>query len=375
MSTLSVDTIKKADGTGSLTVPAETGTVVTTASPSLGRRNKVINGSQIVAQRGTSSTSGGFQTVDRFEFNASNGDQIAFTQSQSSESPDDFSNSYKIDVTTAETAIDADDHFWLGTKLEAQDLQQLNYGTASAQSFTLSFYVRSALTGTYAVWFYSSDGNRSITSTYTINTADTWERKTLTIVGDSSGTINNDNGVGFEIRWMLAAGSNYTSADSTSWGADAANRRAYNHTAQWGTSASHDFHITGVQLEVGSVATPFEHRSYGEELALCQRYFINSNSTNTVGNGFLTGAMWSSTAGVAFSSFAPMRSAPSISQSATNNTYWASGVTSAASGSFSSGYTRSNPESLFIECTFTSHTFNVGQPFSYNGTVYLDAEL
>ena len=245
-----------------------------------GRRNLIINGSQIVAQRGTSSTSGGFQTVDRFEFNASNGDQIAFTQSQSSESPDDFSNSYKIDVTTAETAIDADDHFWLGTKLEAQDLQQLNYGTASAQSFTLSFYVRSALTGTYAVWFYSSDGNRSITSTYTINTADTWERKTLTIVGDSSGTINNDNGVGFEIRWMLAAGSNYTSADSTSWGADAANRRAYNHTAQWGTSASHDFHITGVQLEVGSVATPFEHRSYGEELALCQRYFHKHDTKN-----------------------------------------------------------------------------------------------
>jgi len=271
-----------------------------------GRRNLIINSQMQVAQRGTSSTSGGFQTVDRFEFNASNGDQIAFSQSQATESPDAFGNSYKIDVTTAETAIDADDNFWYGTKLEAQDLQQLDYGSASAQSFTLSFYVRSALTGTYAVWFYSPDGDRSITSTYTINTADTWERKTITIAGDSSGTINNDNGSGLEIRWMLAAGSNYTSVDSTSWGADAANRRAYNHTAQWGTSTSHDFHLTGVQLEVGTVATPFEHRSYGEELALCQRYYQRFAG----GNAHIGGVFNSSNAPWRYYFRTTMRAAP-----------------------------------------------------------------
>ena len=247
----------------------------------IGRRNLIINGAMQVAQRGTSSTSAGYQTVDRFTNDATALDELVVTRSQSSDAPDGFSNSYKLDVDTAETAIAVDERFRVMQAIEAQDLQQLSYGTASAQSVTLSFYVKSNVTGDYALHVYSEDGSRDIGSTYTISSADTWERKTITISGDASGTINNDNGSGLRLEWFLIAGSNFTGTDNTSWAAFSTARFAYGHTAVWGTNTADYWQITGVQLEVGSVATPFEHRSYGEELALCQRYFYLFNPTST----------------------------------------------------------------------------------------------
>jgi hypothetical protein len=240
-----------------------------------GRRNMVINGAMQVAQRGTSttSTSDGYHTVDRIYFETNQLDNYAHTMSQSTEAPDGFANSFKIDVTTAESAIAADEFLRVMYRIEAQDCQQLGFGTSSAQKTTLSFYVRSAVTGTYAVSMLQFDGNRIIGGTYTINSADTWERKTITFDGDVSGTINNDNGAGLQLSFMLSSGTDYTSGDNTSWSAYTASKLGYGHTANIAGSTANDWYITGVQLEVGTNASDFEHRSFGEELALCQRYF------------------------------------------------------------------------------------------------------
>jgi hypothetical protein len=252
-----------------------------------GRRNLIINGAMQVAQRGTSKsfayggTTSGY-LIDRFdlELQAVN-DQLDGTYAQVSDAPDGFSNSLKWTTGTAETTIDADENMRLEYHIEAQDLQHLKYGTASAQSLTLSFWVKSSVAGTYAVSLYQADGVRMIGTTYTISTANTWQYVTLTFAGDASGTINNDTGEGLRIIWTLASGSNFNSTDNTSWGAFTLGMFSYGH-AQNGvmTTASATWQITGVQLEVGSVATPFEHRSYGEELALCQRYYYQWNTND-----------------------------------------------------------------------------------------------
>jgi len=250
-------------------------------------RNLVINGAMQVAQRGTSSTNiNSFGSVDRFNSSKANDDELAGTQAQSTTAPDGFSNSYKIDCTTAESAVAADEYWRVRHHIEAQNLQQLKYGTSGAQSVTLSFYVRSNVTGTYSCALYQEDGDsgsgRIIGSTYAISSADTWEYKTITFAGDTGGTINNDNGEGLTILWALMAGSNYTATDNTSWGTYAAGKLSYGHAVNMGSSTSNEWYITGVQLEVGEKATPFDHsESYGETLAKCQRYYEKSYSSTT----------------------------------------------------------------------------------------------
>lgn len=283
-----------------------------------GRRNLIINGSAIVDQRnnGAARTTDGY-VADRWFLQAVSEDQLVFSADQDTTTPDNFSKSLRIQVTTAETSVDANDLFRWIHKIEAQDLQMLNYGSSAAQSFTLSFYVRSSLTGTYALNFYTPDSDRNITKTYTINAADTWERKTVTVEGDTAGSgITDDNGEGLQINWILMAGSDYTSVDSTSWGTNADNRRAYNHTAEFGTSTSHTFYLTGVQLEVGSVATPFEHRSFGEEYLACARYYYQVTGEGS--GGFLSvgpAQRWSDAArGVCQTLLpVPLRTKPTIS--------------------------------------------------------------
>ena len=255
-------------------------------------RNLIINGAMQVAQRGTSSTSTGYQTVDRFSVTSGNTDELAFTQSQSTTVPSGqgFSNSLKIEVTTAETTLASNEFFRFQHKVEAQNLQQLAYGTSSAKSITLSFWVRSSLTGKYSILVFQEDATRSNTPSFTISAADTWEKKTITLDGDTGGTINNDNGTGLLLNFILAAGTDYAGTPHTGWGAytttdDFAHDDQVNFIAQTGT-----FYITGIQLEVGETATPFEHRSYGDELARCQRYYYfhgqgTGSNTGDIGIG------------------------------------------------------------------------------------------
>ena len=281
-----------------------------------GRRNIIINGAMQVAQRATSSTSTGYATVDRIKVNTTNLDQLAFTQSQSSTVPsgEGFSNSFKFEVTTQETALSSDEFANIQYRMEAQDLQSLAYGTSDAKKTTLSFWVRSSLTGKYSVLFYLTDDTRSNTQSFTKSSADTWEHKTITIDGDTTGVIDNDNGAGLNINFILAAGSDYAGTPHSGWGAyantdDFAFSDQVNFIAQTGT-----FYLTGLQFELGSQATPFEHRSFGEELQLCKRYFHKTGGTAYCNIGTVTNY----TSGAMLGPYkhpVEMRSAPSVTKS------------------------------------------------------------
>ena len=252
------------------------------AASGLSNRNFVINGAMQVAQRGTSGTTNtGNNSVDRFATQAIATDNLAMTLTQETDSPAGFSNSLKVTVTTAETALASDEFFSVQHRIEGQNLQSLQYGASGAKSLTLSFYVKSTTTGTYTVALQQIDGARVITSTYAISSANTWEKKTLTFTGDTSGSFANDNGESLRIYWFLAAGSDYTSVDSTAWSAYADNKVAYGHAVNIIDSTSKTWQLAGVQLEVGDSATPFEHEDIGTTLAKCQRYYqrLDANST------------------------------------------------------------------------------------------------
>jgi hypothetical protein len=241
-------------------------------------RNLIINGAMQVAQRGTSTsnvTSSGYHATDRWQI--ANSSLGTWTVSQSTTAPDGFSDSFKMDCTTADASPAASDFLIFRQHVEAQNLQHLKFGTSSAQSLTLSFWVRSSKTGTYIAELLQPDAsNRHINKSYTISSAGTWEYKTITFAGDTSGVINNDNGTGFQVNWWLGSGSDYTGGTlQTSWGAVTSANRAVGQV-NLADSTSNEWYITGVQLELGSTATPFEHRSFGEELARCQRYFMKT---------------------------------------------------------------------------------------------------
>jgi len=285
-------------------------------------KNLVINGAMQIAQRATTSGSEGYQTVDRFQTYKESCEQLAVTQSQSTTAPAGFGKSWKLDVTTAESAIEANDLYSISTRLEGQDLQHLEHGSSTAKSVTLSFWVRSSKTGTYGIQVYKRDSFRDITSTYTISSANTWEKKTVTFVGDTSSAIDNDNGRSLDITWRLLVGSQFTGTTSTSWGTGTDARSGNGHTATWGSSTSDDFYLTGVQLEVGSSATDFEHRSVGQETQLCKRYFQRFGGSQ---NKVIANCFPPSSAELALNfKFAPqMRTTPSIdwTSDTTNLTY------------------------------------------------------
>ena len=275
MSELLVNTIKKADGTGSLSVPAESGTVVTTASPSLGRRNLIINGAGMIHQRGGTINNGASAYIyglDRWALYGNDAADFSIAQ-DSSTAPAEFINSIKVTSLAATTAAGA---YGLAQKIEGLNSSHLRFGSSGAQTITASFWVRSSITGTYAFSLFNSGGNRSYISEYTISAADTWEYKTVTVVGDTSGTWLNTSGIGVIAWWDLGSSSGFNNTKDQ-WNATLDTRTT--STVDWIATNGATFYITGVQLEVGSVASSYEHRSYGEELALCQRYY------EQVGNG------------------------------------------------------------------------------------------
>jgi len=236
-----------------------------------GRRNLIINGAMQVAQRGTSFTgvTGSSYHLDRFKWETNTEDTA--TIEQSTDSPDGFATSYKLTITTAESTIDNSEYASISQYMEGLNVQQLKYGTSSAEQITCSFWVKCSETGTATVALYQDDANQYISQPYTVDSADTWEYKTLTFVGNTATAINNDNTIGLRLQFNVAGGSNYTGGSSNVWGTSANFQSG--QTINLIETVNSTFQITGVQLEVGSVATPFEHRSYGEELALCQRYY------------------------------------------------------------------------------------------------------
>ena len=246
----------------------------------LSNRNIIINGAAVLDQRNSGSSvtaSTGTYTLDRWRsYNSTDG---AFTVQQVSDSPDDFSYSIKVTATTADSSLASGQQAKVQQKIEGYNVASFALGSSGAKSFTLSFYVKSSVTGTYAVGFINSANNRSFVSSYTINSANTWEYKTITLDGDTTGTWLTTNGVGLNIQWSLGMGSDWEGT-SGSW-QTGEKSDASGFTKLIGTLNA-TWQITGVQLELGNAATPFEHRSYGDELARCQRYYIKhvTNSIN-----------------------------------------------------------------------------------------------
>ena len=246
-----------------------------------GRRNIVLNPKMAIAQRGTSFTgkTADHYIVDRFTMFV-NGAMGTWTTAQSTTVPTGkgFAKSIKMDCTTADASPASSDILSVQQRFEGQDLQQLKKGTSSAEKLTASFYVRSNKTGTYIAELEDRDNTRYVSQSYTISSADTWEKKTVTFPADTSGALNNDNGESLRLNFWLGGGSNFTSGTlGTTWHTTSANRAV--GQVNLADSTSNEWYVTGLQLEVGSQATPFEHRSYGEELRLCQRYFETFGGT------------------------------------------------------------------------------------------------
>lgn len=244
----------------------------------LSNRNLIINGAMQVAQRGTSATgvtSSGYNTVDRFEFAAgSGGGSGEVTVSQSTDAPAGFSNSFKFEVTTTDT-LTGSENVVMRHRLEGQDVQRFKFGSSAAESVTVSFWVKSSLTGTFGFeLMVGPSGNRTAMQAYTISAANTWQYVSLTFAGSTDYSIPNDNARGADLVWALDSGPDDI-VDPYEFKADAAFRAPTGQTNFMATSGA-TFQITGVQLEVGDTATPFEHRSYGDELARCQRYYQKS---------------------------------------------------------------------------------------------------
>ena len=250
-----------------------------------GRKNLIINGKMKVAQRGSVATAAsGYNTIDRFKF--TNSTDGAYTSEQSSEAPDGFGSSVKLDVTTADTSISAAQYATFRQAIEGQNVQHLKWGTADAQDITVSFWVRSSKTGTYTIAIQKTPATEYYyTSEYSISSADTWEKKTITIpaltnASSNSAFANTSNG-GLILFFGLSYGANHTAgATNNTW--NTAGDIGLASQVNWLDSTSNDFYITGIQLELGSTATNFEQRHRGEELALCQRYYIN-RKINAVG--------------------------------------------------------------------------------------------
>jgi len=331
MSEIKVNSIKGVNSTdAAITINNSDGTCTAnlTNKPN---RNLIINGAMQVAQRGTSSTGSATTAkyqVDRFFVFADATDQASFTHAQVSDAPTGFSKSFKLSVDTAETTLDANEALQFVQRIEAQNLQQLDNGLSTAKSVTLSFYVKSYQTGTFNVNLYKSDNTvRHISATYTVNQSATWEKKTITFAGDTSGGgIDDDNGNGLDIYWHLAAGSNFTSADSTSWGNYSAAGFAYGQAVNLMSSTNNYWQITGVQLEVGSVATDFEHRSFSHELALCQRYYFNIKGNNDDFAGCSGYAVWHDVQWFSVLYPVPMRSQPTYTGTSTAARFYSHNV-------------------------------------------------
>ena len=293
MSTLKVDAIRHNSATSDAITTASDGTCTAkltgmTGGGQLSHRNKIINGAMTVSQyNGTSVVTGvnsnGYR-IDRWTHQCASINS-AFSVSQSTDSPDGFGNSYKIDVTTADTSLSAAHAHFFRQKIEGQNLQDFAKGTSSAKQFAVSFYVKTNKTGVYTVELYDVDNNRAISKIFTV--ADTnWNRYTIIFPADTTGAFGNDNGNSLVLQFFLSAGSNYTNNgtfNNSAWGSVSGKSRVSSSNVNFADSTSNNWYITGVQLEVGDTATTYEHRSYGEEFARCQRYYQQYTNIMSVG--------------------------------------------------------------------------------------------
>ena len=245
-------------------------------APNLGRRNLIINGDMRIAQRGTSfaSSADAAYLLDRFKIYTVNAGDETVSQSTDVPTGEGFLYSLKLDITGTDTSIAAGDYLTIDQIIEGQNLTHLHWGTSNAKPITVSFWVKSTLTGTYCYSVRNSAIDRSYVEDFTVNAANTWEKKTFTIQGDTTGTWLTTNAVGQIHQISTMMGSTFIGA--AGW--QSGNAVSTNNQVNLMNSTDNELYITGWQVEVGNTVTPFEHRSYGEELALCQRYYYQVNN-------------------------------------------------------------------------------------------------
>jgi len=278
-------------------------------------RNIIINGDMSIAQRGTSvssiSSGATYNTIDRMRFGVNS--LGTWTQSQSTDVPtgQGFAKSFKLNCTTADASPGAGDYLFLNYNIEGQDLQYLKKGTANAESLTLSFWTKSNKTGTYTFELDDNDNNRSFSQTYTISSANTWEKKTITFAGDTTGSLDNDNNNSLRFYFWLGAGSNYTSGTlQTSWQSTTDANRVSSSNVNLADSTSNEWYITGVQLEAGTTASDFEFLPHDVNRRRCERYYQDYGYTN--GTVITVGNSYNSSSAAAGFNFNSMRASPTV---------------------------------------------------------------
>ena len=256
-----------------------------------GNRNVIINGAMQVAQRGTSSTglgaSGGYFVLDRYNFIPGNS-AGRLTMTQDSDAPDGFGSSLKLACTTADTSIAAGEYAILAQYLEGQDVQRFKKGTSAAEEITVSFYVKGNATATYTVELEDNGNGRYNSQEFAVTTG--WTRVIKTFAADTTGALTNDNANRLRLNFWIHAGSSYTGGDHTDnvWHTTA-NKRVGDNATSFYDSTSRTLQITGLQMEVGDTATDFEHRTFGDELQRCKRYFESKSFTTFVEIGYSNG--------------------------------------------------------------------------------------
>ena len=264
-------------------ITASSGTVVMSSPYTM--RNKIINGAMMIDQRNagasvSTASSNTTYTVDRFQVYYAQTSKFTIQQNAGSVTPPSgYSNYLGITSSSSYSSLSGD-YFFLRQSVEGLNIPDLAWGTSSAISVTLSFWVRSSLTGTFSGVLRNGAENLTYAFTYSVSSANTWEQKTITIAGPTSGTWLTTNGIGIEVMWNLGSGSGGLTGTTGSWVAGGF-FGATGSTSVVGTNGA-TFYITGVQLERGTAATPFEYRNYQQELAMCQRYYVKSYDTSTV---------------------------------------------------------------------------------------------
>ena len=293
----------------------------------LSGRNLIINGGMQVWQRSsatTTITNSSYPTVDRFRC-YTGGATYTSTRSTDVPSGQGFSYSNKFDVSGADNALGAGSFYVFKTRLEGSSCMPLCYGTSDAKTITLSFWVKSNKTGTYSISLYKFDNTAySYVKNYTINTANTWEKKIITItptagnttfITSSAGAIANDNSHGLDINFILSVGSNHTGGTDDSWSSNL-NHYATSSNVNWMDSTSNNFYITGIQLEVGSQASPFEHEPVGVTLSKCHRYTFVHQTDSDYDWAALSGYCNTTTNALSFYQFpVKMRASPTLTTS------------------------------------------------------------
>ena len=325
-----------------------------------GRRNLILNGSMQVAQRGTSATVATYGTVDRFTFPFDGSNTITQSQGTLSSSDSPYADGFRHYARNTNTNTSSGTGTYAGIKtiIESQDVAKSGWEyTSTSSTVTIQFWARSSVAGTYYMNLRSDDTTAKNFTIPVALTADTWKKITATVIGNSGLVFNNDNGVGLSMIMWMHLGTDYTTSGHTTnaWQTNSGSDQAPDYSIDWRNTSAATFDLTGIQLEVGSVATPFEHRSFGEELALCKRYFRRWDSTTSNYNNFCIGYTLGADKARGVVHFpVEMRASPSIEHSGTFRVYDGSASRSVSDVTFG----RVSTKEVYINFSTSSATTN-----------------